>query len=146
MKPITRFALALLLASGVSCSSSLKPAAINVGDQCFRCRRPIVETRLAAEIIDANGLAYKFRGAGCLAKYLADHPSDSGTIFVTDFASGKMMQIAGMSFVPVIVDENTNEGDYRVYADKTEAATAAKALNVTPLDWQGVLSKAQSQS
>ncbi len=143
MKQLPRLALALALAAGVSCSS-ITPVAVNVGDQCFRCRRQIAEPRLAAEIIDANRLAYKFRTSGCLARYLADHPSDTGTIFVTDFPTGRMMQTAEAAFVPVLIDPNTGERDYRAYKNKADADKAARELGATPVDWTAVLAKARS--
>jgi hypothetical protein len=141
MKSLSRLVLAAALATGVSCSS-ITPATINVGDQCFRCRRTIIETRLAAEIVDPNGLAYKFRSSGCLAKYLADHPEDNGTIFVTDFATGRMMQTADATFVPVLLDSTTGERDFRAYRTKIEAEKVAKELGVTATDWAGVREQA----
>lgn len=143
MRRLSRVALALALGAGVSCNS-VTPTAVSVGDQCFRCRRTITETRLAAEMIDPSRLAYKFRTAGCLAKYLRDHPSETGSLFVTDFPSGRMLLAAQASFVPVVIDESTGERDYRAYGTKADAEQAARALRETPLDWHTVLAKAQS--
>ncbi|MGE5244375.1 MAG: hypothetical protein ACM3SQ_09125 [Betaproteobacteria bacterium] len=143
MKLLSRVALALALAAGAACSS-ITPVAVNVGDQCFRCRRPILETRLAAEMVDSSRLAYKFRTTGCLAKYLVDHPSDTGTLFVTDFTSGKMMPTADATFVPVVLDPNTGESDYRAYRNKADADKAAQELHATALDWTTVLAKTRS--
>jgi hypothetical protein len=72
-----------------SCSS-VAPVKIAMGDQCFRCRRTILNERVATESIDTNGFVSKFRGPGCMAKYIVSHPDQKATLFVTDFTTGKM--------------------------------------------------------
>jgi len=133
-------ALALSALVGASCSS-ITPAKVAVGDQCYYCRRTIQEPRLAAEMIDAGHLAYKFRSPRCLAKYLNDHPDETATLFVTDFGSGRMGRPEQAGFVPVVVDPNTNEQAYRAYLRKADAEAAARELKTTALDWQAVLAK-----
>lgn len=51
----------------VSACSSIARVRVNAGDQCFRCRRAILETRRAAEVIDRNGFVAKFRAPLCMA-------------------------------------------------------------------------------
>lgn len=126
----------------LSCSS-VKPVAIQDGEQCFRCRRPIVEKAMAAELLDGT-IASKFRTSGCMAKYLADHRDETGITFVTDYATGKMVRPDGVLFVPVVVNPDTGERDYRAYLKKTDAAAAAAALHSVPVDWKTVLDKARS--
>ncbi len=126
----------------VSCSS-VRPVAIHDGDQCFRCRRPIIEKAMAAELMDGN-LASKFRAPGCIAKYLADHPKETGTIFVTDFATGKWVSPDTALFVPIVMDRNTGESDYHAFASKADAAAAAADAHAAPIDWKTVLDKARS--
>jgi hypothetical protein len=122
--------------------SAVRPIAIQAGDQCFRCRRPIVERAMAAELMDGNRLASKFRAPGCLAKYLADHPEETGTIFVTDFTTGKWIRPEQARFVPVVVNSDTGESDYRAFFRKADAEAAALALHTTPIDWKTVMSHA----
>ncbi len=126
----------------VSCSS-VRPVAIHDGDQCFRCRRPIIEKTMAAELMDGN-LASKFRAPGCIAKYLVDHPNETGTIFVTDFATGKWVSPDAALFVPIVMDRNTGESDYHAFASKAAAAAAAADAHTAPIDWKTVLDKARS--
>ena len=61
---LTGVALAAFLTPACS---TISPVAIHDGDQCFRCRRPIVERTMAAELMDGNRFASKFRAPGCLA-------------------------------------------------------------------------------
>ena len=88
MKPALRFtSLAAYLPSlGVSVAyfaflalflgvaAPLTPAPVNQGDKCFRCYRTIVQTRIAGEIVDRGGLAYKFRAPACMAQFMNEYP------------------------------------------------------------------------
>lgn len=120
----------------------VRPVAIQAGDQCFRCRRPIVERAMAAELLDGNRLASKFRAPGCLAKYLADHPEETGTIFVTDYVTGKWIRPEQARFVRVVVNSDTGESDYRAFFKKADADAAALALHTTPIEWSVVMANA----
>ena len=122
--------------------STVRPAKINVGDQCFRCGRSIADTRLAGEQIGA--FVEKFRAPGCMAKYVVKHPDDRGPIFVTDYTSGKMVAPTGAFFVPVLLDANTGERDYRAYRSKADAATAAAEARTEIVDWNTVLDRARA--
>ena len=127
----------------LSCSS-VSPVAIHDGDQCFRCRRPIAERSTAAELMDGNRFASKFRAPGCMAKYLAAHPEETGTTFVTDYATGKWLRPDRALFVPVIVNRNTGESDYHAFLDKAAAEAAAAESHTAPVDWAAVLRNARS--
>jgi hypothetical protein len=133
--------LGLIPLVSLSCGSA-SPVKVNAGDQCFRCRRTIGDTRVAGEIVD-GGLATKYRGPGCLAKYLAAHADETGAIFVTDFTTGKMFQADRGSYVPVVVDPNTGETDYRAYKMKVAADEAARELKTAAIDWSTVISRAK---
>ena len=82
-------ALAVLALIPLGSCTSVAPVKVSAGDQCFRCRRTISDERVASEIISANFVS-KFRAPGCMAKYLVDHPGDGGTVFVTDYTTGKI--------------------------------------------------------
>ena len=125
----------------LSCSS-IAPVKINAGDECFRCRRTVVDTRLAAEKIE-GGFVSTYRAPGCMAKYLVNHPDETGRIFVTDYATGKMINPTKAVFVPVVMDRKTMEGDYRAYKLRADADAAAREIGTTPVDWPTVLSSAR---
>jgi hypothetical protein len=126
----------------LSCTS-IAPVKVHAGDQCFRCRRSILDERVATETIDANRFVSKFRGPGCMAKYLVWHADEKPVIFVTDYVSGRMTSPDRAFYVPVVVDRNTGESDYRAFRDEAAAATAAADLHTTPLTWDAVLDKAR---
>ena len=126
----------------LSCSS-VRPMAIHDGDQCFRCRRPIAEKAMAAEMMDGT-FASKFRAPGCMAKYLAEHPQETGTTFVTDYATGKWVRPDKALFVPVVLNRNTGETDYHAFVNKTDADAAAAESHTVPVDWPTVLKNARS--
>jgi hypothetical protein len=131
-------AASLLVAS----CSAIAPVRINAGDQCFRCKRIISDTRLAAEQIQ-GGLTSKYRAPGCMAKYLVAHPDEGGTLFVTDYVTGKMIPPAEAIFVPVLLDRNSGETDYQAYKADADASAAARELTTTPVDWRTVLDRAR---
>jgi hypothetical protein len=125
----------------ISCTT-IAPVKINAGDQCFRCRRIITDTRLATEQIQ-GGLTSKYRAPGCMAKYLVAHPDEGGALFVTDYTTGKMIPPAEAIFVPIVLDRNTGESDYQAYKSSADASAAAKELGTRLVDWQTVLDRAR---
>jgi hypothetical protein len=133
--------LGLLSLVMLSCTS-VAPVKVIAGDQCFRCKRIIHDERIAAESIDGNMFAAKFRGPGCMAKYIAAHPDPTATVFVTDHSSGKMIASRDAFYVPVVVDKQTGETDYRAFARRPEAEAAAFELRTTMIRWDAVLDRA----
>ena len=141
MKAPGTLLLGLLPLVVLSCSS-IAPVKVNVGDQCFRCRRSITDTRVAGEMIQGQ-MVTKYRGPGCLARYLRDHPDETGRILVTDFTTGKWIAPENAAYVPVLLDRNTGESDYRAFAKTADAAAAASEAKTTPVDWKTVLDEAR---
>jgi hypothetical protein len=133
----------LTLASLAIACSSIAPVKIAAGDQCFRCRRYISDERVATETIDANRFVSKFRGPGCMAKYLVSHPDEKSTVFVTDYTTGKMVAPDAAFYVSDVVDRRTGETDYRAYRVKTEADAYAAEAHATAIGWDAVLDKAR---
>lgn len=138
MKSTAATAYAAISLLAISCGS-IRPVKIAAGDQCFRCRRIIADERVAAETLSRSGLVSKFKGAGCMATYLATHPPGDDAIFVTDFTTGKMIAASRATFVPVIANRDTGEPDFRAYLDARDADRAAAELTTTTTGWQGVL-------
>ena len=133
--------LGLLTLVTLSCASAA-PVKVTSGDQCFRCKRIIHDERLAAESIDANMFVAKFRGPGCMAKYIVAHPDPKATVFVTDYSTGTMIASRDAFYVPVVVDRMTNETDYRAYARRPEAQAAAFERRTQMVRWDVVLARA----
>ena len=129
------------LTCGVLSCTSIRPVKVNAGEQCFRCRRTISDTRLAAERI--TGFVEKFRAPGCMARYVVNNPEEKGPIFVTDYTTGQMVDANVAFFVPIVLDDITGERDYRAYALRADAVTAASDLHTVPIDWNAVLDQAR---
>jgi len=125
----------------LSCSS-VAPVKIALGDQCFRCRRPIHNERVATETIDTNGFVSKYRGPACMAKYLVSHPDQKATVYVTDYATGKFIAPDVAFYVPEVTDTNTGELEYRAYKAQTDANQAAAQLKAKYVRWNDVLDRA----
>jgi hypothetical protein len=145
MNKVRTLSLAMSSVVLLSCSS-VAPVKVVTGEQCFRCRRPIVNERFASETIAGDSrsrFVSKFRGPGCMAKYLVAHPDEKPVVYVTDYASGRMIEPDAAFFVSELVDRNTGETEYRAYRLQADARTAAAELRTTPVTWGAVLANAQ---
>ncbi len=135
-------ALALLgLLAGAACSS-VKTAPIYSGDTCFRCGRIITDVKVAAEVVDQAGRAYKFRTVGCMQKYFKDHPQEvaSSRIFVADATNGRFIQAKNAVFVPAWLFEGSErQRDYLAFAAASEARKVADKEQSQLTDWAGLL-------
>jgi hypothetical protein len=118
--------------------SSLRPVAINTSDVCESCKRVITNPKVAAEIVEQNGLAKKFRTASCMARYLNQHPTE-GSLFVTDHASGRFLSPRSAVFVKAEIDETTRERDYLAFGDVRAAVEFGHKQGSSPVDWASVL-------
>lgn len=121
-----------------SCTS-VKPIALHSGDVCDRCRRVITNVTLAGEVVNANGMASRFRTAGCMATYLKEHPEQTGTVYVTDYTTRELIRAESATFVRIIIDDRTFERDFAAFASKQEAAAFASERKTKPVDWAFVL-------
>ena len=140
LAPIACLGFATLVT--VSCSS-VSPVKVEAGEQCYRCRRSITNERVAGEAVFGPQFVAKFRGPGCMAKYLVSHPDEKPALFVTDYSSGKMIAPERAFYVSELVDRNTGETDYRAYSQQTDAAAFAAETHATPIAWNAVLEQAR---
>jgi len=132
----------VVLALVVGACSSIAPVPIHSGEVCFRCRRVIVDTRIAAQAID-GGLVSNFRSAGCAAKYLVDHPNDTSAVFVTDYQTGKMFPAQRAFFVPTLNRDN-GEKDYVAFVARSAADAEAFSRRTQWLTWSAVKAAEQA--
>lgn len=139
-----RTALSLAFALLVAGCASVKPVPISAADLCFRCQRPIVETRLAGEVINSNGIAMKFRTVQCMATFLAERPQPVRVIYVTDYLTGKPIRAGSATFVRTVIDERTGERDYMAFSRVQDALAHAKR-GARPVDWSTILRDAGSE-
>jgi len=121
------------------------PQTIGEGEVCFKCRRVITEAKLAAEIMDRN-LPTKYKTPGCMAAYVAAHPSRNSRYYVTDFVSGGLIEVERAYFVPVLVNDRTGERDFRAYYSHGMAEIAAQVLGVQIVRWNAVLDRAKARA
>jgi hypothetical protein len=123
----------------VGCSS-VKPLPIVVGDRCFNCQRPIDDVKAAAEAVDEGGHALKFRTAGCMARYMADHKGDQYKgIFVADYSTGKLIAASNATFTKVTLSPASSEKDFVGFGSAKAAGEAAKREGSQTLEWDAVI-------
>jgi len=134
----------LMVGLTMAACTSVQPIRVAAGDVCTRCLKVISEPRTGAELIDTEGRAFKFRTAGCMAKYLKAHPAEqAGSLFVSDYATGRLVSVSAAKFVPTMMGEGYERKlDYVGYYTAEGAADAARRANSTPVDWQRVLADA----
>jgi hypothetical protein len=115
---------AVIVATAAACSS-IQPVAVQAGDLCLRCRRPMGDLRLAGELIDRMRAPFPFRTAGCMAKYVKAHADEPPTAtFVTDYTTGRLMLADEAWFVPAVVgatEGKRGEADYLAFRSKADA-------------------------
>jgi len=121
------------------------PQTIGEGEVCFRCRHVIANAKLAAEIMDRN-LPTKYKTAGCMAAYVATHHSDDSRYYVTDFASGGLIEARFAFFVPMMINDTTGERDYRAYLSRGMADITAQVLGVHIVRWDDVVEHATQKA
>jgi hypothetical protein len=121
------------------------PQTIGEGEVCYKCHHVITSAKLAAEIMDRN-LPTKYRTAGCMAAYAAAHPSNDARYYVTDFVSGGLIEAEHAFFVPVVINDKTNERDYRAYYSRGMADIAAQVLGVQVVRWDALVKNARERA
>jgi copper chaperone NosL len=120
--------------------SSLQPLPIRSGETCYGCRQSIGEPRIATEMIDANGHAFKFDSVECLGRYINEHPDEKvAGVFVTDFKTGRLIGATHATFAKGNADPRTMMKVYAAFASSDDAQAFAKEQNSTPGDWKTVL-------
>lgn len=132
------------LALIVGVAAPLTPAPVEQGDKCFRCYRTVVLTRLAAEIVERNGLAYKFRAPACLAQYLTEHPQSRESparVFVAEYTSGVLIPVERLWFVETVIDRWTGERDFVAFTLRGLADSYAREAGGSVVDWSGVMAE-----
>ena len=138
----TMLALSVVL---VGCAAP-KPVRLVAGEACERCRRPIVNERLAAERIADNGFAQKFRTIHCMSTWIAQHdPAGTGVFYVAKDDRGGWVRAERASFVRTIVNPNTMERDFLAFADPAQAASAAREQNSSVVGWAEVLERGRTE-
>lgn len=141
MRTAASIVVGVILLVIVSCSS-VRPVAIRAGDLCEGCRRPIQNVKIAAEIVPPdNRLPLKFRSVTCMARYLHEHGMESGTVFVTDFEKGRLIQARSAIFVKSEIDENTKELDYYAFGDVPSAVAFGKKSGGSATDWPAIMQR-----
>jgi hypothetical protein len=114
----------LIAATAVACAS-IQPVAVQAGDLCLRCRRPIGDLRLAGEIVDSMNAPRPFRTAGCMARYVKTNAGTQfAAIFVTDYKSGRLLPASDAWFVPTGLttpDGKKSEDDYLAFRSRGDA-------------------------
>ncbi len=139
-----RFMLLALVLLFAGCAMPAKAVAVRGGDTCDHCRRSIQDEKLAAELVTNKGMAYKFRTAHCMAQYIVEEQSaPAGTLFVTDYKTGRMFRAERGHFVATTIDKNTNERDFLAFTTQGDATAAAMENSTKVLAWEDVLKTGQ---
>ena len=139
-----RTALALLAILAAGCSS-WSPVPIAVGDVCTRCHRTIRDTRIAGEIIDSGGRAWKFQSAGCMAAYVAQKNPDAAAIYVTDYQNGRLIKANAATYVETTIGEGLQkEQVYVAYSSSSAERAAAEAQKTTPIEWEQLVAASRT--
>jgi hypothetical protein len=125
----------------ISCQRT--PDLIAEGEVCHRCRRVITNSLVAGEILQGP-VSLKYKTPGCMAQYVVANPAtDTAKIFVTDYATGALIDARTAWYVPAPINEVTGERDYRAFHARRVAEAAAVEFNSGTLRWDAVLRRAR---
>jgi nitrous oxide reductase accessory protein NosL len=135
-----RAASIVVLSALLAACAPSKPVNVTVGEACWRCRRPILDTAIAAELMDSNGFASKFRTVHCMTTWIAQQkgPVD-GHLWVTDYARHRWIRAERAVYVRAVIDPRTMERDFLAFGDKEAATEAARKNASTVVPWTDVL-------
>lgn len=118
---------------------AVSPVPIASGDVCHNCKQAITEPRLAAEAIARDGTVMKFKGVSCLAEYMAKHREPMSALFVTDYASGRLIRPETAMYVRAVVDPESRAMEYFAFRDVKEAVAFGDQHSMKPIDWPRVM-------
>jgi len=138
MRTVLPLVVVLLVAGACS---SIRPVAINAGDICEDCHQAIQDTKLAAEIVEPNGLAMKFKTVSCMARFASRRQTEGAAMFVTDYQTGKLFPVHRAVFVRGEIDPGTRALDYVAFSDVRPAVEFGKAHGSSPVDWPQILQR-----
>jgi copper chaperone NosL len=142
MRALTSFLLAAVL---VGCAVPPKPANIVAGEGCWRCKQPIRDAKLAAELVADSGFAQKFRTIRCMSTWVAQQKEvPAGSFYVADYSTGKWIRAERASFVRTIVSRDTMAIDYLAFLDEDAAERAAAEATTKIENWEQVLALGRS--
>lgn len=141
-----RYVITAVFSAVLASACSAPLPAIKAGDVCARCKRTIMDPKLAVQVLTASGQISTFRTPGCLATYLKDHAKDAKEIFVTDYPTGKLFPVSRAMFVRAKIDNATGERDFYAYATVDDAVKEAKEVTGTVVDWAAVRSFAAANT
>ncbi len=135
-----RYAVAVVVGVVLAACSTLQPLPIRSGETCYGCRQVIGDPRLAAEVIDASGHAFKFDTVECLVRYLNAHPDEKVSgVFVADYRTGRLVSATSAQYVKGNVDPRSLKKGYAAFSSSAEAQAFAKEQDTQVLGWQAVL-------
>jgi hypothetical protein len=129
-----------ILAVWVGCTS-VTPVAVRAGDICEGCKRPILNVKIAAEIVPPNGMALKFRTVSCMARYLSRYSNGTTAQFVTDYRNGRLIRAQSAVYVRSEIDDNTKELDYYAFGDVRSAVAFSQTSGGSATDWPSILKR-----
>ena len=135
-----RWVVPVALGLALLACSSLQPLPVRVGETCYGCRQVISEAKIATEMIDDKGHAFKFDTVECLARYVTEHPDEKiDGVFVTDFKTGRMFNATQAYFVKGPVMPGGMKKNYVAFRASSDASAYAKEQNTTTVEWKAVM-------
>jgi hypothetical protein len=98
---------------------------------------------VATETIDSNRFVSKFRGPGCMAKYLVAHPEQRPTVFVTELQHGQDDGAGPGVLRPRAGGPEYRRGRIPRLSPAAAAVAFASETRALPIAWNEVLERAR---
>jgi len=112
---------------------SVKSVAIEANDMCSFCRMSISERRYAAELLDADGQAFKFDDIGCMANFLRQkkNSAEIRATFVMDFEHSQWIKAENAFYVRAAGFQTPMNGGIVAFANRSSADDAVTKYHGT---------------
>jgi nitrous oxide reductase accessory protein NosL len=124
-RPTLTFALLVFLGA---CSSAAppKPVEIAEGDTCTFCKKPIADTRFAAEFVTKDGFVRKFDDIGCMIEHSKKGNRNAiAAFFTVDHDKKNWMKAEDMSYLRSKNLKTPGGSGIAAFADKSRTQALA---------------------
>lgn len=117
----------------------LTPVDLAPEDMCAHCKMAISERRFAAELVGADGEAFKFDELGCLLNYVKAHQPTSVTWFVMDYDTREWLRAEQSHFVKAVQYHTPMNGGIVAFKTQAQAEAAVAQMGGQATDFSGLL-------
>lgn len=104
---------------------AVEPVSLSPEDMCDYCKMAVSEKRYAAELIDAEGKAFKFDDIGCMSSFVQRDSAKASAYFVMDFEERQWIKAEDAFYVRSRELNTPMNGNVAAFKNQAKAQEAA---------------------